>query len=92
MRRSGVTKKVSLSIHQDDLALVTKRAKRLHKGNVSAVFSEFIEQMKRQEAWEKAVAWYGRPLVLTAIEQAQIDREILGEPAPRPSRKPRRVS
>jgi hypothetical protein len=85
--RAGVTRKVSLSVHKDDLALLKERAKRLHDGNVSAVFAELIDVVKRQEAWGKAVAWYGKPIVLSEAEREKIDRELLGERPRRLSRK-----
>ena len=83
-KRAGVTKKVSLSVNRDDLAVLTKRAKRLHGGNVSAVFAELIAEIKRREAWDRAVAWYGESLELSDDERAGIDRELLGG-APRKS-------
>lgn len=77
--RAGVTRKVSLSVHEDDLALLKERAKRLHHGNVSAVFAELIATIKRQEAWARATAWYGKPIALSDEEREAIDRELLGE-------------
>jgi hypothetical protein len=76
--RAGVTKKVSLSINREDHALLKERAKRLYDGNVSAVFADLIARLKRQEAWVKAVAWYGKPIVMTDLERAELDRELLG--------------
>lgn len=76
--RAGVTKKVSLSVHADDLKVLKARAKRMHAGNVSAVFAELIAQVKREEAWAKAVAWYGKPIVMNEDERQRIDRELLG--------------
>ena len=77
-RRAGVTRKVSLSINREDLAMLKNRAKRLHGGNVSAVFADLIAEIRRREAWDRAVAWYGEPLVMTDAEQTEIDRELLG--------------
>lgn len=85
--RAGVTRKVSLSVHKDDLAIIKERAKRLHDGNVSAVFAELIDAIKRQEAWGRAVAWYGKPIALSEAEREMIDRELLGSRRPRSSRK-----
>ncbi len=85
-KRSGVTEKVSLSVHREDLALLKRRARRLHGGNVSAVFAELIAEIKRREAWERAVAWYGRPIHLGDEEREAIDRELLGESRPRRAR------
>lgn len=77
-KRAGITEKVSLSVNREDLAVLRKRAKRLHGGNVSAVFAELIAEIKRREAWDRAVAWYGEPVEPTAAERASIDRELLG--------------
>lgn len=82
-KRAGVTKKVSLSVHVDDLAILQQRAKRLHGGNVSAVFADLIAQIRRQESWRKALAWYGEPLDTSPEERDAIDRELLGEPPAR---------
>jgi hypothetical protein len=78
-KRAGVTSKVSLSVHRDDLEILKRRAKRLYGGNVSAVFAELIATIKRQEAWGKAVAWYGKPIVLSDEDREGIDRELLRE-------------
>lgn len=88
--RAGVTSKVSLSVHKDDLKLLKARAKRLHHGNVSAVFAELIATIKRLEAWERAVAWYGKPITLGDEERQAIDDELLG--TRRGHRKRRRAS
>ncbi len=74
--RAGVTRKVSLSVRKDDLALLRGRAKRLHGGNVSALFAELIAEIRRREAWDRAVAWYGGPLELSEKERVEIDREL----------------
>jgi len=78
-KRAGVTSKVSLSVNREDLAMLKKRAKRLHGGNVSAVFAELIAEIRRREAWDRAVTWYGEPIVLTDAERTAIDRELLGD-------------
>jgi hypothetical protein len=77
-KRAGVTKKVSLSVNREDLAVLKNRAKRLHGGNVSAVFAELIAEIKRREAWDRAVAWYGAPIEISDEERVGIDRELLG--------------
>jgi hypothetical protein len=87
-KRAGVTQKVSLSVNREDLAMLKKRAKRLHGGNVSAVFADLIAEIRRREAWERAVAWYGEPIVMSEEEQRAIDRELLGAPRPKARRKP----
>lgn len=77
-KRAGVTEKVSVSVNKDDLVMLKKRAKRLHGGNVSAVFADLIAEIRRREAWDRAVAWYGAPIVLNDEEKDAIDRELLG--------------
>jgi hypothetical protein len=88
-KRAGVTRKVSLSVNKADLAVLKKRAKRLHGGNVSAVFAELIAEIRRQEAWERATAWYGEPVVLSDGERETIDRELLGGERPKSARRKR---
>jgi hypothetical protein len=89
-KRAGVTSKVSLSVHSDDLEMLKRRAKRLYGGNVSAVFAELIATIKRQEAWGKAVVWYGKPIVLSDEDRESIDRELLREGQRRTATKKRR--
>ncbi len=48
--------KVSVSIRADDLALLKRRAKRLHGGNVSAVIAELAETIRRQDARDQLLA------------------------------------
>ncbi len=84
-KRVGITRKVSLSVNRDNLALLKQRAKRLHGGNVSAVFADLIAEIRRREAWALAVDWYGEPIELTDTERTAIDRELLGT-AKRPRR------
>jgi hypothetical protein len=88
--RAGVTQKVSLSVNRADLAVLKKRAKRLHGGNVSAVFAELIAEIKRREAWDRAVAWYGEPIAPSDAEREAIDRELLGKARSRGARASRK--
>lgn len=89
-KRAGVTRKVSLSVHKEDLAVLKAAAKRLHGGNLSAVFADLIATIKRREAWAKAEAWYGKPIVMTDEEREVIDRELVDDPPPAPGRTRRR--
>ena len=79
-KRAGVTTKVSLSIRNDDLAVLRRRAARSHGGNLSAVIADLVAEARRQEAWEKMSAWYGKPVEMTESEREAIHREILGAP------------
>jgi hypothetical protein len=40
------------------------------------VFAELIAEIRRRDAWERAVAWYGEPIELSDDECASIDREL----------------
>ncbi len=86
-KRAGVTRKVSLSVRETDLRMIQERAKRVHGGNVSAVFAELIERIRREEAMRKAFEWYGEPIVLSDEDRARIDREIFGDRSARKRRK-----
>jgi hypothetical protein len=86
-KRAGVTRKVSLSVHEDDLRILKERAERVHGGNVSAVFADLIARIRREEALRKAFEWYGEPIVLSDEDRARIDREILGHASPTRRRK-----
>ena len=88
-KRAGVTEKVSLSVNKSDLAMLKKRAKRVHGGNVSAVFADLIAEIRRREAWDRALAWYGEPIVLSEVEAREIDRELLGRALAKRARKKR---
>jgi hypothetical protein len=81
-KRAGVTEKISISIHRDDLAILKKRAKRLHNGNLSAVIAEIIARAKEQEGLANLLAWLGGPIELTKEEEEEIDAELLGRPKP----------
>jgi hypothetical protein len=80
-KRAGVTRKVSLSVHEDDWKMLKKRAERGHGGNVSAVFADLIVRIRREEALRKAFEWYGEEIALSDDDRARIDREILGDAA-----------
>jgi hypothetical protein len=88
-RRPGVTRKVSLSIHKDDLRFLQMLARNEHDGNLSAVFAELIAHLRRQQAMDDFLRSYGKPIVMTPEEERAIDTEILGYdpgPAPTPAR------
>ena len=44
------TKKISVSISADDLKTLSARARRVHRGNLSAVVHEMVATLKREEA------------------------------------------
>ena len=86
-KRAGATEKISVSVRRDDLAILKKRAKRLHDGNLSAVIAEIIERAKEQEALNDLLDWLGGPAPMTETEARLVDRELLGDPRPTPKRR-----
>ena len=49
------TRKISVSITEADLRVVTAQAKRLHRGNVSAVLHDMVETLRRQHALDELI-------------------------------------
>jgi hypothetical protein len=58
--RAGVTQKVSVSMAQEDLALLRRRARKLYGGNLSAAVGEGVRHIREQEGREALVRWLGR--------------------------------
>jgi hypothetical protein len=70
-------RKVSVSIQPDLLAAITRRAKRLYGGNISAVIAEMGEDVKRFEAMDRYFEKY-KVAPLTDRERERIDGELFG--------------
>lgn len=67
--------KVSISIQDDLLAAISRRAKRLYGGNVSAVIAEMDEDIKRLEAMDRYLDEVdAKPL--TQAARVRIDAEL----------------
>jgi hypothetical protein len=74
-RKNGIKAvKVSVSVAEEDLEILKRRAKRLYDGNLSAVIHELAQKAKRQEAMERLIASVGGPS-LTDEERRAIDAE-----------------
>ena len=74
-RKNGINAvKISVSIAEDDLTILRRRAKRLYGGNLSAVIHEMAQKTKKQEAMEKLVGSLGGPSLTDAARLA-IDAE-----------------
>ena len=58
-KRAGRTVKLSISIAQDDLELLKKRAKCISGGNISAAISETIRIARDWDGREALAAWIG---------------------------------
>ena len=80
--RPGQTDKVSVSLDRADLALLRKRARRLHNGNLSAAIAEGVRLVQEQEGREALVGWLGSAAVATDAEREAIRAEW-GAAAPR---------
>ena len=78
-KRAGVNAKISVSVNQDDLRILKKRAKRLHDGNLSAVIAEIIARAREQEGLADLLGWLGGPGLMSKEEEEAIDRELLGQ-------------
>lgn len=75
-------RKVSVSIHPELLDAITRRAKRLYAGNISAVIAEMGEDVKRLEAMDRYLEKYKVP-ALTDEARVRIDAELAGASRPR---------
>ncbi|MBK7585838.1 MAG: hypothetical protein IPI67_37345 [Myxococcales bacterium] len=69
--------KVSISIQPDLLAAITRRAKRLYGGNISAVIAEIGEDVKRLDAMDRYFEKY-HVAPLTDQARARVDAELFG--------------
>lgn len=77
-RKNGIKAvKVSVSIGEEDLKILKRRAKRLYDGNLSAVIHELAQKAKRQEAMERLIASMGGSS-LTDEDRRAIDAEWSG--------------
>lgn len=83
-------KKVSVSIQADLLAAITRRAKRLYGGNISAVIAEMGEDVKRLDAMDRYFEKY-RIAPLTDGARARLSAE-LAAPVPAPKTKRKKTS
>lgn len=58
-KRAGRTIKLSVSIDQDDFALLKARAKRVSRGNISAAIADVIHVAREWEGRQALAAWLG---------------------------------
>src|SRR5258708_1612733 len=58
-RRAGRTVKLSISLDERDFALLSKRAKRVSGGNISAAITEMIRIAREWEGREALARWLG---------------------------------
>lgn len=84
-------KKVSVSIQPELLAAITRRAKRIYGGNISAVIAEMGEDVKRLDAMDRYFEKY-QVAPLTDEARARVDAELAGGGASRMRKKRTRAS
>lgn len=87
-KRAGSTVKVSVSLDEEDLATLKRRAREAHGGNLSAAFAEAARKLRQHEAREQLLALFRRP-PLTPEAAAAIEAELRGGHRYEP-KKPRR--
>lgn len=73
--RAGDTEKVSVSISRADLRVLRRRARRLYRGNLSAVIAEAAARMLEEEGREALVKWLAEAGQATADERDTIRAE-----------------
>lgn len=84
MKRAGTTETLSISLSPEPLRVLRRRAKQVHRGNLSAAIAEAAEFMRRDMAMGELVAElekdHGR---LTDEDRASIDAELRAKPSRR---------
>jgi hypothetical protein len=73
------SRKISVSISTADLRVLSARARRLHRGNLSAVVHEMAASLRREEAADEVLRALGAERV-TEEEMQEIRREIARAP------------
>jgi len=88
-KRGGRTVNLSISLGPESLALLRRRAKRVHGGNLSAAISEAAELLRTEEARSILAAEFDRTSgPMTDEARARIQAEQRGDiPAVRRTRK-----
>jgi hypothetical protein len=73
------SRKISVSVSADDLRVLSARAKRMHRGNLSAVVHEMVAALKREEALDELLEVLGGTSV-TAEEMQKLRSEVAATP------------
>jgi hypothetical protein len=82
-KRAGSTVTLSISISPDDVAILRKRAKRLHGGNVSAAIGDAAELLRIDESRQAFAAKLAKELGPLDVDIARaILMETMGLVAP----------
>jgi len=84
MKRAGKTETLSISLAAGPLKLLRQRAKRVHRGNLSAAIAEAVELLRRDVAMGELTAELEKEHgPLTDEDRAVIDAELRGDKRPR---------
>ena len=81
------SRKISISVSEEDLEVLSARARRLHRGNISAVVHELVASLKRQEAAEVLLQALGGERV-TGAEMQRLRDEVAAAPTRARKRRP----
>ncbi|HWL88963.1 MAG TPA: hypothetical protein VNO21_24330 [Polyangiaceae bacterium] len=88
MKRAGKTETLSISLAASPLKLLRERAKRVHRGNLSAAIAEAAELLRRDIAMGDLVAELEKEHgPLTDEDRAIVDAESRGDKRPRRRKK-----
>ena len=87
-RSHGIrSRKVSVSVSEEDLRLLSARAKRVYRGNLSAVVHELADGLRRREALARLLGTFEGAASTVSEIQALRD-EIASAPTGRRKRRP----
>lgn len=90
MKRAGKTETLSISLGPEPLALLRRRAKQAHRGNLSAAIAEAAELLRRDIAMGELVAELEKEHgPLTDDDRATIAAEVRGTAPTRRTKKRR---
>jgi hypothetical protein len=81
------SRKISVSVSEDDLKVLSARAKRMHRGNLSAVVHEMVATLKREEALDEVLEMLGGGKV-TEVDLQELRKEIAAAPTGPRKRRP----
>ncbi len=84
MSTRGAINKISISLDQEDLLTLRKRADERHDGNLSAAVAESAQLLREQEGREALLTWIGDEGNATPEERAALLAEMSGDPPKRP--------
>jgi len=74
-KRPGGTTHLSISIPADEARILRRRAKRVHRGNVSRVVSDAVRYIAYEEGRDALIASFGTKGVPTAADVQRFDAD-----------------